>query len=182
MIRGDIKQKKPSDVYDDWQRTVEALKQVPQNALLDIKGRLPAWAQNLSFQELNQLTDNIVRETDLHYALGLIASIEGVFNDQIKSFVSRKSKDKFAKRLRQKFKKQIESKKQIRFDDILDTWKDNDPRTKVKISELKKYLEYRHWLAHGRHWDIHYWNCPDPNDVYMLYDALNSIIVFDLSF
>ncbi len=29
-----IKQKKPSDVYDDWQKTVETLRMVPQNATL----------------------------------------------------------------------------------------------------------------------------------------------------
>ncbi len=143
---------------------------------------LPDWTLNLSVSEINEITDAIVKEADLHYTLGLISSIEGLFNYQIKLFVTRKRKDKLAKAFRKKFKKLVVEEKQIRFDDILDVWRKYDPAAQHQISNLKSILQYRNWLAHGRHWNIHYWNCPDPNAVYLLYTALEQIIGFDLSF
>ena len=103
MITGNIKQKEPSEVYDDWQKTIETLRMVPQNAASGSVGSLPSWTLNLSINQINEITNAIVREADLHYTLGLISSIEGLFNYQIKLFVSRKRKDKLAKALRQKF-------------------------------------------------------------------------------
>ena len=182
MITGNIKQKNPSNVYDDWQKTVETLRMVPQNAASGPSIILPSWTDNLSIKQINDIIDVIVTEADLHYTLGLISSIEGLFNYLIKLFVSRKSKDKLAKALRRKFKKLVVEKKQIRFDDILDVWKKHDPAVQPEISKLKSILQYRNWLAHGRHWKIHYRNCPDPNDVYLLYTALDRIIGFDISF
>ena len=182
MIAGSIIQKMPSAVYDDWQKTVEVLKLVPDNAASGFSVKsLPDWTLNKTISEIKEITDTVVIEADLHYTLGLISSIEGLFNYQIKLFVSRKRKDKLAKVLRQKFKKIVKEDKQIRFDDILDIWKKYDPAAQQQISTLRSFLKYRNWLAHGRHWKIQYWNCPDPNDVYLLYSALNKIIGFDLS-
>lgn len=180
MAGSSVTQKMPSDVYDDWQKTVEALRMVPHNAVSGSVHSLPGWTLNLSINQINEITDSVIRETDLHYTLGLISSIEGLFNYQIKLFVSRKRKDKLAKVLRQKFKRKVQEEKQIKFDEILDLWKKYDPALQPQISNLRSFLKYRNWLAHGRHWKIQYWNCPDPNDVYLLYGALDKIIGFDL--
>jgi hypothetical protein len=182
MTQIEIKQKNPSEVYDDWQKTIETLKIVPLNVATNTSGKLPSWTLNLNSTQISEITDDIVKENNLHYTLGLISSIEGLFNHQVKSFVSRKRKNKLAKSVRKKFKKLIQDKKQIRFDDILDIWKKYDPIAKSQISSLKSILQYRNWLAHGRHWKIHYWKCPDPNDVYLLYSELCQVIDFDLSF
>jgi hypothetical protein len=35
---------------------------------------------------------------------------------------------------------------------ILDVWRDRDGKTKSLIGDFRGALNYRHWLAHGRHW------------------------------
>ena len=109
----------------------------------------------------------------------MIASIEGIFNHQLKYYFKTKPKFPWVTPLRKKFNLKLDNNKYIKFETILDEWKKNDPRVKNKISKLKEYLLYRHWLAHGRHWSIHYWNIPDPNEIYILYTELNKLILFN---
>ena len=178
-----LSQKTPMEVYDDWQKAIESIRVVIENAQKGVVEALPSWTLNLSLNEIQQLTENIASETDWHFSLALMASIEGLFHSQLKILLKRKRKDRVAKSLRQVFrdqKDQIEQDIYMRFDDILDTWKKVDQTAAIAISKLKDMLQYRHWLAHGRYWPIHYWNCPDPNDVYLLFVELDKAIGFEL--
>ncbi len=173
-------QKHPSEVYDDWQKVEEAILILSDNAVNSRSDCMPNWAINLSLPEIRAQVDEIYQETQLHYTFALIATIEGIFNSQIKLYVDRRSKINTAKSLRKAFKSRITKKVYIKFEDILDRWKKADPRIKPIVAKLKQWLQYRHWLAHGRHWMVHYWTIPDPNAVYLLYQNLDLFISFNL--
>ena len=171
-----VKQKTPSDVYDDWKNTIESITMVYDNVLHN--QIYPSWAENMSEIDLKNKIDNLKIENNCLYTLNMIASIEGFFNNQLVYFNRAK---KWPGTLKRAFKSKINKKEYINFDNILDEWGKYDTRTKKRISDLKNFLNYRHWLAHGRHWKIHYWNIPDPEEVYILYSEINEIILFNLN-
>jgi hypothetical protein len=102
-----IQRKIPSEVYDDWVKSVEALRVVKENARCQRWNSLPAWAHNSSVSEVTQKVEALVRETSLHFTLSIIASVEGLFNHQLRFYVSKKPRDPRAKVLGKKFKRLI---------------------------------------------------------------------------
>lgn len=176
-----IKQKTPSEIYDNWKNTESSITIILNNAKNNHIQNIPNWALYKTFDEISEIIENLLCENKYQYTLNLIASIEGLFNHQLKYYIKNKSKKNYAKALIKKFKKELQNNKYIKFDNILDEWKIKDNRIKPLISKLKDYLQYRHWLANGRHWSIHYHNIPDPLDIYLLYDKLNKLINFDLN-
>ncbi len=175
------KQKLPSQIYDDWQITIESINNMLYNLKNSKFSIIPAWAENLSLDELEIKINDLISENNLLYTLNLIASIEGLFNHQLKYFEKNKSKSPQLKFLRNKFKSKIKKNEYIKFETILDEWKKAEPSIKIYLSKLKTFLYYRHWLAHGRHWTIQYRNIPDPNDIFLLFEELNKKILFDLN-
>ena len=170
----------PSQVHDDWIKAIDSIRVVERNVQKNRVESLPSWTMNLTFVEVVDILNELVREVDLHFTLALIASIEGQFNRQLAIIVSKSSKGEPGRSLRRRFRRPIQRKKYIRFEDILEEWKRADESTKNAISKLKTYLNSRHWLAHGRCGrSFHYRTIPDPNSVFLLYDTLNSLIGFN---
>jgi NTP pyrophosphatase (non-canonical NTP hydrolase) len=171
----------PSEVHEDWQKAREAILSVSENARRGHTRALPSWTLHLSLSEIRQLAEEIADETDWHFSLAIMSAIEGLFNLHLRFLVDKKRKDGIAQALRSEFKIKVKKRKRIRFEEILDELMRVDSRAAPTISKLKEMLKFRHWLAHGRHWSIHYRNCPDPNDVYSLFERLEEFVAFESS-
>lgn len=179
MRSADLGQRLPSDVHEDWQKVRESILKVSENAERGIKHALPLWTLHLSLSEIRHTTERVVSETGWHFSLAIMSAIEGLFNIHIQRLVSKRGKDATTRALRAKFGSRAKQRERIRFEDMLDELKRADPRTTAIVGKLKDMLKFRHWLAHGRHWSIHYHNCPDPDEVYLLFEALEKYVAFE---
>jgi hypothetical protein len=103
--------------------------------------------------EVNSELAERMSETDKRSALVALARIEAAFR---KDYIERcrlKKSDNISIAFR---KIHRDRGRRARLDeDILDIWYQNvEPSSRKVISSLRGMLRFRHWLAHGRYWDI----------------------------
>jgi hypothetical protein len=114
-----------------------------------------------------QLTERL-SETDMRSALVVMARVEAAFRADYKYRSKNKDADVVSRAFRRIFKQRREM---ARLDeDIWETWRQNVPSTKPLISQLRSMFKFRHWLAHGRYWQVG--NKYDFQTVYELADAV----------
>lgn len=182
MTDSALTQKKPSEIYDDWERTVESLNVIYKYASFGKMDILPNWAMHLCATEIESISRALLSETNVQYAFFMLAAIEGLFQRHIRQCVNRDIKSKLGKKFRVRFIDLVKKGKYIRIDDILDSWNKLNPASRELIGDFRSKLQYRDWLAHGRHWIIHYRNVPDPDEVFQLFTVLQKSICFKLDF
>lgn len=103
----------------------------------------------LDESEVNESFENQRIELELLIMLALLATTEAILRIDYDRRVTNKLKDNLSKRYRDI---QRERQEKVRLDeDILEALKEelNPPSV---VSEFRKALKLRHWLAHGRHW------------------------------
>jgi hypothetical protein len=82
-----------------------------------------------------------------------ISATEGTLRADFFSKVFDKDKSDLGREFRTKYK--AKGNKISLEEDIIESWKSNHPETKSDFGDLLGLLHYRHWLAHGRYWDIY---------------------------
>ena len=102
--------------------------------------------------EVASLLSAAAEELDQQVVLLLTASFEAVFQRDCKGCLERKINDERSRKFRKAFKS-IKGKwrnDRIALERILDAWKKVSGKSKG-IGNFAQLLQYRHWLAHGRH-------------------------------
>jgi hypothetical protein len=89
-------------------------------------------------------------ETELRSCLAILSSIEAALRVDYATRCSASLEDPLSLDFRELY---MRYENRVRFDDILQLWGEHYPAFKRAIGDLRGALEFRHWLAHGRHWD-----------------------------
>lgn len=85
--------------------------------------------------------------------LALLASVEAMFQINFHTRVQGKWKDNLSK----KFRAILIKDARVSFEHhIIATWEGVYPETRKYFQPVRKILDYRHWLAHGRYWLLKY--------------------------
>ena len=98
--------------------------------------------------ELNYNLNEIEKDA----CLNLLASIEAIFRIDYAIRCERKRKETISRKFRELFN-EYQHRMPLE-ESLLETWKEHFPDKKHIISELKGAFKYRHWLAHGRYWEL----------------------------
>jgi hypothetical protein len=85
-------------------------------------------------------------------SLEILSLLEASFRIDYLRRNEKKLKDQLSKNLRATFKKK--GNKASLDEDILKEWKVFYPKNKPLFDKFQKALDYRHWLAHGRYWEL----------------------------
>jgi hypothetical protein len=94
-----------------------------------------------------------ISETDQRSALVVLAGIEAAFRTDYIERCRLKRSDEISIAFRKIHRRKGRSAPLD--EDILDTWYNNvEPSSRKVISSLRGMLKFRHWLAHGRYWNI----------------------------
>jgi len=118
--------------------------------------------------DVNLMLSDMVNETDMRSTLVLMARMEAAFRIDYKARSYNKYSDPLSIEMRKIWKKQ---KQRARLDDILNIWGNTNPETKQIIGQLKSLFKFRHWLAHGR-----YWNIGNEYDFQTVYAIVTSVL------
>ncbi|MDD2703715.1 MAG: hypothetical protein PHU07_00010 [Acidocella sp.] len=120
--------------------------------------------------DVEALLADMLSETDMRSGLILMARIEAAFRVDYKERSKKKDADALSVELRKLWKRKG---RHVRLEDeIWNVWRDIDPPTKQIIGQLRSVFKFRHWLAHGRYWNIG--NKYDFQTLYLLADAVLS--------
>ena len=145
------------DVWDHYELTRDSLvrrkESIKQN-LLTGRGSTEPRFLGMSLDDIDEFFNNELNEIDHRTCLFLIAAAEAVLVVDFLNRVGGRKKDTISKNFRNIFKNECEKNpKNVRLDKhILYIWRDRDGKTKSLIGDFRGALNYRHWLAHGRHW------------------------------
>jgi hypothetical protein len=123
----------------------------------------------------------IARLDELNHtsSLSLLAALEAVFRIDYFQRSNKKKKDLLSKELRLLYKH-----KGARIsleEDILEAWKKNSRGSSSSrlIGELKGAYKYRHWLAHGRYWELRTGKKYDYDSIYLLAETVLNSFSFE---
>lgn len=145
------------DVWDHYELTRDSLvrrkEAIKQNVLTGSGSTEPGFV-GMSLDDLDEFFDNELNEMDHRTCLFFIAAAEAVLVVDFMNRVVDRKKDEISKNFRNIFKNECEkNSRNVRLDKhILDIWRQRDGKTKSLIGDFRGALNYRHWLAHGRHW------------------------------
>lgn len=91
-------------------------------------------------------------ETDVRSTLAVMTSLEAHFQVDFESRCRKRLKDNLSIYFREVKKTR---RHRVRLDeDILEGWKTHTSAPATLISELRSAFRFRHWLAHGRYWEL----------------------------
>ena len=98
-----------------------------------------------------KLADRI-DETDMRSALAIMARIEAAFRIDYQQRCDRKRPDPVSIAFRVLSR---DRGRNVRLDeDIWEAWRESHPSTRPLIGQLRSAFKFRHWLAHGRYWQV----------------------------
>ncbi len=107
-----------------------------------------------SKEEVRSLRQERIDEINRASVFAIITAIEGAFKQDFLQRCYKKKKDRVSREFRQIHK--IKGAKVSFEREILTCWQKNFPNLKTLFDTLKRVLNYRHWLAHGRYWEPKY--------------------------
>ncbi len=145
------------DVWDHYELTRDSLvrrkEKIKQNLLSGCGSTEPRFV-GMRLDDIDEFFNDELNEIDHRTCLFLIAAAEAVLVVDFLNRVGGRKKDTISKNFRNIFKNECEKNpKNVRLDKhILYIWRDRDGKTKSLIGDFRGALNYRHWLAHGRHW------------------------------
>src|ERR1700677_4272577 len=117
--------------------------------------------------EVDRELANRLSETDMRSALAVMARLEAAFRIDYRQRCEMKKPDSVSTAFRKLFKSR--GWKVRLEDEILEVWRQSCPSTRPFISELRGAFHFRHWLAHGRYWQVR--NKYDFETLYLLADG-----------
>jgi hypothetical protein len=91
-------------------------------------------------------------ETDLRSSLTILARLEAAFRIDYKQRCAKKKPDPVSIEFRAL--SNAKGRKVALEDEIWEIWRNAHPSTRPLISELRSAFKFRHWLAHGRYWQV----------------------------
>lgn len=103
-------------------------------------------------EEIEELRDKRLLENERAVALIILAAIEAWFRIDCETRAKKREKSEVGRRFKKMYAAAGQSIARVRFEDILNAWSKNEPRSKQIIGQVKSAFKYRHWLAHGRYW------------------------------
>lgn len=129
---------------------------------------------SMNEDEILEYFDFLRNELNTMVSFNIIASIEAMVRmDFMNRAISRKMKDSLSKDLRK-----ISKSKGARIsliEDIINTTLVHNRKIKIEIDRFKELYKFRHWLAHGRYWEMAVNNSFTINEVFSItQDFLNS--------
>lgn len=142
----------------EWRRALRAIDGGEPTYLDEaIGGRLAGFTRD----ELDEHFEIQLRELDLATILSLVAVTEAALRREYERRADRRLKDPVSRECLYHWRK---SQTRIRLEDLLDIWKDkfdliSEDATvrrelKAAIGDFRGILNVRHWLAHGRSWEV----------------------------
>ncbi|MEI9918799.1 MAG: hypothetical protein WDO14_08345 [Bacteroidota bacterium] len=136
--------------FDDQQQALNVFRDEVIATAKKSATLLPIKFQQLEPAELINYFNESEREIEHLFSFDVIAATEAILRLDFQDRVTGKRRSEITRQLRtlQKQKGDYISLEE----DILQTWKDFNPREKKRFSDLIGLLKYRHWLAHGRCW------------------------------
>jgi hypothetical protein len=122
----------------------------------------------LTAEVATELAERLV-ETDTRLSFVVLSRVEAALRKDYLERCRLKMSDEISIEFR-KIHKRRGSRARLE-EDIIDVWYDNvDPPTRQIISRLRGMLRFRHWIAHGRYWNVGARH--NFQDVYLLADAV----------
>jgi hypothetical protein len=126
-------------------------------------GTLPEKLINLTIEEIEQLKNYYLIETETRSSFIVLTFIESVF---MKHYQNR-SKIKEKHRVLAQRYECIKNQSRPSLSDLFRAWEESYPEESKFFMNLKEVFKYRHWLAHGRYWTLKS-QIRDFGDIYML--------------
>lgn len=114
------------------------------------EGSAPAKFIGYSLEEINEELKDRKDTLDRMCSLELLASVEAKLRIDYLVRGRDKLKDDFSRKIREIY--DAKENRASLVDDILYTWKKENPGQKARLDNFGKALDYRNWLAHGRYW------------------------------
>lgn len=114
------------------------------------EGSAPAKFIGYSLEEINKELKDRKDTLDRMCSLELLASVEAKLRIDYLVRGQDKLKDEFSRKIREIY--DAKENRASLVDDILYTWKKENPSQKARLDNFGKALDYRNWLAHGRYW------------------------------
>jgi hypothetical protein len=139
--------------YDDQKEALRDFRNKIINILLTTPNSVHDKFTTLTLEELNEYFDYSEQELEHLVSFDLISATEGTLRADFFSKVFDKDKSDLGREFRAIYK--AKGNKVSLEEDIIESWKSNNPETKSDFGNLQGLLHYRHWLAHGRYWDIY---------------------------
>lgn len=137
----------------------------------------PTFPQRFATDSPSEIANKLsgrINETDMRSALVTLARVEAALRQDY----LRRCKDKLADDVSIAFRKIHKARgSRARLDeDILDTWYNSlEPQERGVISTLRGMLKFRHWMAHGRYWNVG--TMHSFQDVYLIADLTISLLL-----
>ncbi len=164
----------------EWRRALQA---ISVSELTYLNEKLTGWLAGYTRQELDDHFETQLRELDLAAILSLVAATEAALRREYERRANRRLKDAVSRDFLSHWQVR---KAKIRLEDLLDVWRDKfdlisqdlAERRELKqaIANFKDILNVRHWLAHGRSWEVR-----PGQEISVEYVAEVSEVLFDLA-
>lgn len=118
-----------------------------------------------------ELADRL-NETDVRSAFAILVRIEAAFRIDYLHRCQERKRDSISRAFRSIHKIQGPN---VRLEqDILGTWRKEQPSTSLLVGEIVGAFKFRHWLAHGRYWTPKLGRKYDYQDLYVLADSVSA--------
>ena len=122
--------------------------------------------------ELSAILAMRLAETELRSCLAILSSIEAALRVDYATRCSARLKDSLSRDFRDLFKRY---ENRVSFEeDILRLWSKHYPELRREIGDLRGALKFRHWLAHGRYWELKRGRKYDVTDVFLLASVIGA--------
>ena len=146
----------PTDILDYYRGCPEALDSLKTRLTPSLAGGIiagPSRFVGMTPVEFEEALSALRGEPDCQVVMMLVASVEAVFQADLRDRVSGKKKGTLSKALRRWHKEHYRRREAwINLESLLEAWKKTVSGRRQTIGRLKSLLLFRHWLAHGRYW------------------------------
>ncbi|OAH58599.1 hypothetical protein AWH48_16465 [Domibacillus aminovorans] len=131
----------------------------------------------MPLKEVNRHFSEAIKELEYSYCLSLLSATEARFRMDYVVRATQRLRDDLSRRFRDIYK---EEKRNVRFEVILDNWKEYHPDLKTHVGYYNGALQLRHWLAHGRYWTPKFGNKYNPESVYLICESISNELPFEI--
>ena len=139
--------------YQDQKNALRVFKYQIIESLTKPTSTLNQKFQTYSIDDLEIYFKESERELEYLVCFDLISATEGLLRKDFHSKTNQKDKSDIGRAFREIAKEK--DPKDIRLkEDIIEHWKVHMPSKKDAFGNYNGLLIYRHWLAHGRYWNL----------------------------
>lgn len=143
------------DVYDVYRDQVASLDFMWQSRSRLMAGARPgSLFYGLSVSELEIRLREDRTELDHWAAMVMMASFEAMVWTDAKNRLDKRNKDSLWHLIREIYQQAEQNWRKVRFVDLLDQYHQCSSISVERKQTLRRLLDFRHWIAHGRHWTL----------------------------